>query len=66
VRCPAFEYSLLTNWTLAQMNRWIAYAVMSNLMDICLSIIPALIIHDLQMPTSGKLKIILSFAIRLM
>jgi hypothetical protein len=47
------------------MNRWTAYAVMSNLLDICLSIIPALIIHDLQMPTSKKFRIIFSFAIRL-
>jgi hypothetical protein len=51
---------------LSQMNRWIAYAVMSNLLDISLSIIPALIIHDLQMPTSRKSKIIFSFSIRLM
>jgi hypothetical protein len=48
------------------MNRWIAYAVMSNLLDVCLSIIPALIIHDLQMPTSTKLKIFSLFAVRLM
>lgn len=48
------------------MRRWTAYAVMSNLLDICLSVVPALIIHDLQMPTSRKLKIIFSFAIRLM
>jgi TRAP-type C4-dicarboxylate transport system permease small subunit len=48
-----------------QINRWIAYAVMSNLLDICLSLIPALIIHDLQIPTSKKCRILFSFAIRL-
>jgi heme/copper-type cytochrome/quinol oxidase subunit 4 len=48
-----------------QMDRWIAHAVMSNLLDICLSIIPALIVHDLQMSTSTKLKIVSLFAIRL-
>jgi hypothetical protein len=48
------------------MNRWTAYAVMSNALDICLSTIPAMIVYDLQMPTSRKLKIASFFAIRLM
>jgi hypothetical protein len=64
--CAAFGSSLLADPIFAQMIRWTAYAIMSNLIDICLSIIPALIIHDLQMPTSRKFKIIFSFAIRLM
>lgn len=48
-----------------QMGRWIAYAVMSNILDVCISIVPVLIVHDLQMPISNKTKVVFGFALRL-
>lgn len=55
-------YLLTSSW---QRGRWISYAVMNNILDICISFVPVLIVRDLQMPISKKTKVVFCFALRL-
>lgn len=48
-----------------QKHRWIAYAVMSNALDVLISVAPISMVHDLHMRTSKKAKVIFCFALRL-
>jgi predicted histidine transporter YuiF (NhaC family) len=48
-----------------QTHTWVAYAIITNVIDICISAAPFIVVYDLQIPRSRKARVVVAFALRL-
>lgn len=58
-------FSTSADTTRDKTNRWIAYAVLANLIDFCIVILAITLVYNLEMKPARKSKIVAIFALRL-